>query len=292
MTDVERELGESIALEAETSRGSDRGKLRGSIRSMPPWAGAVIGIVAIVAVWWFVADTFFSRIGSVPPPPAVAVQLVRDLTNDVYWNAIAQTGIAAAWGYLWGIAIAFVLAAMVLLIPWFEGLATQLAVVSSCIPLTAVAPIVALLSPAGSRSTSIFLAAISVIFTTVVGSLLGLRAASQTQLDVISAYGGGRWTQLVKVRLFAALPSIMAALKIAAPAAFLGSVLGEYFLLGVDSGIGILLLAAQATNSSVKLWAIALICGGVAGLAYFLIGRLGRIVTPWSAGDSRSGEAF
>jgi ABC-type nitrate/sulfonate/bicarbonate transport system permease component len=292
MTDLERELGTSIAIGAEASRPARRRGFSDTVRSMPPWVGAVVGIVIIVAAWWFVAVTFFSVTESVPPPLDVFDQLIHDLTDSVYWNAIAQTGMAALWGFIWGNLIAFFLAFIVLLVPWFEGLSTQLAVVCSCIPLTAIAPIVTLLSPAGSRSTSIFLAAISVIFTTVVGTLLGLNAASETQLDVVKAYGGSRYTQLVKVRLIAAVPSIMAALKLAAPAAFLGAVLGEYFLLGVDSGLGILLLAAQASAASVKLWAIALICGGVAGLAYFVIGRIGRLVAPWSAGDSRAGEGF
>lgn len=279
MTDLkqasERELSQSIALDVETSSGPARRSMLGSFRSMPPWVGSVVGIVVILVVWQI-----------------VAAQLLHDLTDPVYWNAIAQTAATAGWGFLWGNLIAFVLAALVLVFPWFEGMSTQLAVVTSCIPLTAIAPIVTLLMPAGSRTTSIFLAALSVIFTTVVGTILGLNAATQTQLDVVRAYGGSRLTQLVKVRFIAALPSIMAALKLAAPAAFLGAVLGEYFLLGVDSGIGILLLAAQATAASVKLWAIALICGGVAGLAYFVIGWIGRLVTPWSAGDSRAGQGF
>ncbi len=288
----ERELSQSIALDVETSRGPVRRSMLGSFRSMPPWVGSVVGIVVILVVWQIVAVTAFSVTGSVPQPGLVAAQLLHDLTDPVYWNAIAQTAATAGWGFLWGNLIAFVLAALVLVFPWFEGMSTQLAVVTSCIPLTAIAPIVTLLMPAGSRTTSIFLAALSVIFTTVVGAILGLNAATQTQLDVVRAYGGSRLTQLVKVRFIAALPSIMAALKLAAPAAFLGAVLGEYFLLGVDSGIGILLLAAQATAASVKLWAIALICGGVAGLAYFVIGRIGRLVTPWSAGDSRAGQGF
>lgn len=296
MTDLkqayERELSQSIALDVETSRGPGRRSMLGSFRSMPPWVGSVVGIVVILVVWQIVAVTAFSVTGSVPQPGLVAAQLLHDLTDPVYWNAIAQTAATAGWGFLWGNLIAFVLAALVLVFPWFEGMSTQLAVVTSCIPLTAIAPIVTLLMPAGSRTTSIFLAALSVIFTTVVGTILGLNAATQTQLDVVRAYGGSRLTQLVKVRFIAALPSIMAALKLAAPAAFLGAVLGEYFLLGVDSGIGILLLAAQATAASVKLWAIALICGGVAGLAYFVIGRIGRLVTPWSAGDSRAGQGF
>jgi ABC-type nitrate/sulfonate/bicarbonate transport system permease component len=293
MTDLKTELGESIALGAETASPAQRRRLSGSVRSMPPWVGAVVGIIVIVIIWELVAVLFFEtptgKAGSVPPPLDVFIKLVQDLTDSVFWNAIGATGLAGLKGYVIGNVIAFFLAFLVLLLPWFDGLATQLAVVASCIPITAIAPIVALLSMAGSRSTSVFLAALSVIFTTVVGTLLGLRAASATQLDVISAYGGSRFTQLVKVRLIAAVPSMLAALKLGAPAAFLGAVLGEYFLVGVDSGLGILLLAAQATASSVKLWALALICAGVAGLAYFVIGRIGRAVTPWSAGESSEG---
>ena len=91
-------------------------------------------------------------------------------------------------------------------------------------------------------------------------------------------------TQLYKVRLVAAIPAIMAALKIAAPAAFLGSVLGEYYLIGVDSGLGIQLISAQSNNNSDQLWALALVCGGVAGAAYFVIGLIGRLLSPWSEG--------
>ncbi|AMM22295.1 hypothetical protein AX769_08615 [Frondihabitans sp. PAMC 28766] len=265
----------------------------GRLHGMPPWVGAIIGIVVVIIVWQIVSVTFYPKTQSIPQPGLVGKQLIYDLfQTGVYWNAIAKTGGAAAWGYLWGNLVAFFLAFLVLIQPWFENISLQLAVITSCIPLTAIGPIVTLLAPAGSRSTSIFLAALSVIFTTVVGTLLGLRAASETQIDVIRAYGGGRMTQLFKVRLIAALPSILAALKLAAPAAFLGSVLGEYFTNGVDSGIGILLLAAQATGASVRLWALALISAGVAGLAYFVIGRIGRLLAPWSAGDSNAGGGF
>ena len=75
-------------------------------------------------------------------------------------------------------------------------------------------------SPDGA---SVVLAAMSVFFTTVVGCLLGLRAAPRASLDLVRAYGGTNWTKLRKVQLIAALPSLFAALKIAAPAAFLGA---------------------------------------------------------------------
>jgi ABC-type nitrate/sulfonate/bicarbonate transport system permease component len=262
------------------------------LAATPAWVGGLAGVVLIVAVWWILSITSLGRSGAIPTPIAVVRLFGRAVGDSSYWQAIGATSLAAGEGYLIGNAIALVLALIVLLLPKSEGFATQLAVVTSCLPLTAIGPLVAIMSEAGSRVTSVFLAALSVIFTTVIGAILGLKSANRTQLDVISAYGGSRFTQIRKVRLHAALPSLLAALKIAAPAAFLGAVLGEYFLVGVDSGIGILLLNAQFYNDATRVWVLALTSGGIAGLAYFLIDRIGRLLTPWSEGDRGRKAAF
>lgn len=258
----------------------------------PAWAGGVIGVAVLVLVWLAIAATPFGRNGAIPTPIEVASFLPDAFRASSYWEGVGATSLAALEGYLIGTGVALLLALLVLLLPRTEGIATQLAVVTSCLPLTAIGPLAAIVSPAGSRFTAMFLAALSVIFTTVVGAVLGLKSASRTQLDVISAYGGSRFTQIRKVRLIAALPSLLAALKIGAPAAFLGAVLGEYFLVGVDTGIGTLLLRAQFDNDSVRVWTLALTSGAVAGAAYLLIGLAGRALAPWSAPDRARKAAF
>jgi ABC-type nitrate/sulfonate/bicarbonate transport system permease component len=271
---------------ARPSRGLGR-----RLAATPAWVGGVMGVALIVVIWWILSVTGLGKSGAIPTPVEVVLLFGRAFGDSSYWQAIGATSLAAGEGYLIGNGIAIVLALIVLLVPRSEGFATQLAVVTSCLPLTAIGPLVAIMSQAGSRVTSVFLAALSVIFTTVIGSILGLKSANRTQLDVVSAYGGSRFTQVRKVRLFAALPSFLAALKIAAPAAFLGAVLGEYFLVGVDSGIGVLLLNAQFYNDATRVWVLALTSGAIAGLAYFLIDRIGRLLTPWAAGD-RGKAAF
>ncbi|MFN4846502.1 MAG: ABC transporter permease subunit, partial [Rhodoluna sp.] len=79
----------------------------------------------------------------------------------------------------------------------------------------------------------------------------------------------------------ASLPSIFAALRIAAPAAFLGAILGEY-VGGPDLGFGPALVNAQQSLEVARVWGLALVSGLIAGLAYALFGLLARIVTPWS----------
>ena len=289
MSEPLTEVAPSVVLGTPAGARPSRGTGR-TLSDMPPWVGGVLGVVLIVAAWAVIAVTPFGRNGSIPTPLAVVQLFGKAFGDSSYWQAIGATSLAAGEGYLIGNGVAIVLALIVLLLPRTEGFATQLAVVTSCLPLTAIGPLVAIMSQAGTRVTSVFLAALSVVFTTVIGAILGLKSANRTQLDVISAYGGSRFTQIRKVRLIAALPSLLAALKIAAPAAFLGAVLGEYFLVGVDSGIGILLLNAQFYNDATRVWVLALTSGAVAGLAYFLIDRIGRLLTPWSAGD-RTGKA-
>jgi ABC-type nitrate/sulfonate/bicarbonate transport system permease component len=286
------EAASSVVIDSGVAGARPSRNAGSRIAATPPWVGGLSGVVLIVAVWWLLSVTALGSSGAIPTPIAVVLLFGRAFADSSYWQAIGATSLAAGEGYLVGNVIALLLALIVLLLPRSEGFATQLAVVTSCLPLTAIGPLVAIMSQAGSRITSVFLAALSVIFTTVIGSILGLKSANRTQLDVISAYGGSRFTQIRKVRLYAALPSLLAALKIAAPAAFLGAVLGEYFLVGVDSGIGILLLNAQFYNDATRVWVLALTSGGIAGLAYFAIDRLGRLLTPWSEGDRTRKAAF
>jgi ABC-type nitrate/sulfonate/bicarbonate transport system permease component len=126
----------------------------------------------------------------------------------------------------------------------------------------------------------------SVFFTTLVGMLLGLRSADKTALDVVYAYGGGPAKMLSKVRIRAALPSLFAALRIAAPAAILGAIIGEY--LGGESGLGIAMIASETAVNIERTWAIALVATGLAGIAYGITALIGRWLTPWAPQGGRS----
>ncbi|WP_395245982.1 ABC transporter permease [Agromyces sp. MMS24-K17] len=258
---------------------------------MPPWLVGVIGGTVLIAVWWLAALTVFATAGSgttraIPTPPEV-VQGWLDSGLEYYWRNFSVTLVEAAQGYVWGNGIALLLAAFVLVVPRLEGVVMQLAIISYCIPIVAIGPLALIIigapSPGAPSGTAVFLAALSCFFTTVVGALLGLKAADAASLDVVSVYGGTRFTQLVKVRLVAALPSILNALQIAVPAAFLGAVLGEFFG-KVELGVGPAMIAAQQGLDAPRVWGIALASGAVALAGFALVGLISRAITPWSKG--------
>jgi ABC-type nitrate/sulfonate/bicarbonate transport system permease component len=259
---------------------------------LPTWAISVIGVVALVAVWWIVAALFFGprdggTYAAIPTPPQVLQSFIDDGIG-FFWRAFSVTLQEAGAGYLWGNGLALVLSALVLVFPWFEGVLTQIAVITYCIPIVAIGPLVLLIlsgakNPGDPSPTAVFLAALSVFFTTVVGTLLGLKAADRASLDVVTVYGGSRFTQLRKVRLIAALPAILSALQIAIPAAFLGAVLGEYFG-GIEVGVAPILISSAVALDSPRVWAIFLLCALVAIVGYTVLGLVGRLIAPWSTG--------
>ena len=157
--------------------------------------------------------------------------------------------------------------------------------------VVALAPILIIVhdlpEPGGHSATAVDLAAISVFFTTVVGAVLGFRSADPAALDVVSVYGGGKPQQFLRVRLVSALPALFTTLQIAAPAAYLGALLGEYFDRHLEVGVGPSLILAQNNRETALAWSLGIACAVVAGVAYLAIGLLGRIVTPWSKGVAR-----
>lgn len=248
-------------------------------------AGA-IGLGAIVAVWAVAAATVFAD-KAIPTPLGVIAGFGDD-GFEFYRNNFMGTIREASIGFFWGNLIALAFAAIVLLVPVFEKVVTQVAVISYCVPVVAVVPILyIILGPPETATdpspTAVVLAGVSVFFTTVVGAMLGFRSADTTSLDVVSVYGGGRWKQMTKVQLMSAVPSIISALQVAAPAAFLGAILGEY-IGGLDRGVGPALVNAQQNLDVERAWGIMFGCALVAGLAYALLGLVGRLFASWSAG--------
>jgi ABC-type nitrate/sulfonate/bicarbonate transport system permease component len=249
-------------------------------------------VAAILLAWHAVAVLFFTRAngsyGAVPPPGPVAARVLDNLGATGYWQGIIATATSAATGYVIAMLIAFALGVGVLVVPRLEAFAIQLGVIAACVPVAAISPIVAVLSPSGSRAVSIVLATLAVAFPMIIGVLLGLRSSSPAQLELVRAYGGGVVAEIQKVRVIAAIPAVLSALKIGAPAAFLGAMTGEFFAVGVDSGAGRLLISQQYVGDFVGMWAVAILATAVSALGFAVVALVTRWLAPWTAHQATS----
>jgi len=260
--------------ERPTLAAKESGRDQASRR--PRWLGGAIGVCGLLVIWEALALTYFANRHILPAPTAVAAQMWKDRT--FYWPHIKTTVGEAAIGYIVGNLAAIALALAFEEFRAAERVLMRLAIVTYNLPILAIGPILQVVL-SGNQPKQV-LAGIAVFFTTLIGTLLGLRSADNTSLDLVRAYGGGRWAQFRKVRFRSALPSTFAALKIAAPAALLGAIIGEY--LGGQQGLGVAMISSQETLNINRTWGIAIVVTAIAGLAYAVTGIVGGRLSRWA----------
>jgi len=200
---------------------------------------------------------------------------------------LVSLGIAAV-GWCVGVVVGVGLALVMLrwrvaewgLLPWV--------VLSQTVPLIAFAPVV---RSWGSRielgplvwqdwMSVALIASYLAFFPVAVGALRGLQAPEQIHLELMRTYGAGWWSTLRRLRLPAAVPYLLAALRLAAANAVIGAVVAEVST-GLQGGIGRILIqyAGQASGDPAKAWGPifgAVVLGLVAAGSVALLGVLLR----------------
>jgi sulfonate transport system permease protein len=248
-----------------------------------PASGALLAIaiaVGVLALWELVARTFLARSRALPPPSEIGIQLWRD--RRIYEANVGPTVRNAGMGFLEGNLAALAVGILFVQIPVVEKALLRLALAIYAMPILAIAPI--LLVILNGDGPKIALAALAVFFPTLIAVMIGLRSADRASLEVVASLGGSSWDAMRKVRLRSALPIIFAGLAIAAPAALLGAILGE-FLIG-DRGLGAVMVQAMASLETTRLWAVALVTAAIASTAYAAMNAMSRFSVRTGHGGS------
>lgn len=235
----------------------------------------VLSVVALLLVWQVASG--LGDLSVVIPAPLV---VLKKMTEDAsyYPGNVGATLRSALLGYLLGNGIAIILAVGSLPFPRLQTFLERLSVGAIALPLVAIAPLLAI---AFQGSTpSVILAAQAVIFTTLVGAVLGLQDVDKTSVEVVRSTGGSEWTVIRKVRLPSAVPQLLAGLQVAAPSAILGAIIGEY--MGGERGLGVAMIQAQGSFDVPRAWGLAIVTSVLAALAYVLLPVLVRLTMPWA----------
>ena len=208
---------------------------------------------AMPHIWDMVGRLFQSTSGGDTPPLIVPV-----VTAALTTLAIAAVGwlIGVTVGVLLGLVMQRWRLAEWGLLPWI--------VVSQTVPLIAFAPIIASIGSQVDRAGSIpwpqwlsvaIIASYLAFFPVAVGVLRGLEAPDRIHLDLMRTYAAGYWPTLLRLRLPAAVPHLLPALRLAAASAVVGAVVAEVSI-GMRGGIGRMLiqLAGQGSSDPAASW--------------------------------------
>lgn len=238
---------------------------------LPGWLpGAVLFLLVWEGAAWWLAGRFLLA-------GPVDVLAHAWANAGLLGRAAGVTLANAAWGFVLGNLAAIGLALVALALPRAAGIVGGIALVVFCLPLVATAPILRVLYGPGA-GPQITIAAMAVYYTTFIPLMVGLRAAPASWFDLIRLYGRGAGSALVHVRAMAALPYLVAGLQIAAPAAILGAMIGEFT--GADRGLGVLVIRAMRGLDVTATWTLATLAAAVAMASYAALGALGRWMVP------------
>lgn len=240
----------------------------------------VLVSVALLVAWEGLADFTLADRGVMASPS----EIVRSLGSDwaVYANAVKVTAWEAARGWVFGNLAAIAVAIVFVQIRAFESLFHRLALALFCLPLVAVNPVLQVTFD--PDTAKVVLAAMSVFFFTLVGTMLGLRSADGAPMTMVKAWGGGSLHALRFVRLPSAVPSILTGLQIGAAGATLGAIFGEF--IGAKAGIGVLLINGLMTLDLSRVWTVAVLTTLMVVVPYLFFGLLQNWLAPWSASIS------
>jgi NitT/TauT family transport system permease protein len=179
---------------------------------------------------------------------------------------LGESGLGFAIGSAAGIVLALVGA---LVPPAAPGLERFAAIVNG-IPVIAVGSICAITLPAAANP--VVVASLAVFFLMFISAAAGFAATPAAQHDVLRVLGASRTTTFVRLQLPAALPAIADGLKLSAPVAVIGAIIGEWF--SAERGLGPLLVNAMQNYQIDLLWSAALLGAVISAGAYALLGAL------------------
>lgn len=241
---------------------------------------ALLTVAIVLAAWWAVV-TFTGISPYVAKGPADVWDFLFGAPDAAENRAglaplVGQTLQDAAIGFAVGMVAALVLAVAFSVSRAVEAGVMPLALLLRSIPLVAIAPVIILITGRGTPASVAVIGSIVVLFPALASILFGLSRASPQSLDLVRVYGGGRWTQLRKVDIPGALPSLFAAARVSVPGAVTGALLAEWLSTGTGIGGMIQKFTAQARFDD--LWASVAIITLVTLVLYNLVQIVENVV--------------
>lgn len=269
----------SAGLESTSWRPRLRSSLSGlALRVLTP----IISLSVVAGLWeWAV------RAGRLPVSVA-APSAIRDefeRRHEMLWFHTSPTLSAAIWGFVFAVAVALLVSAVVVAAPSMSGTVYNSAVVISSIPLIALTPVLVLWLDRGAQ-VRITIAAVASVFPILVGCIQGLGPRDERTDELFLQLAARPHQEFFRLRLPRSLPFVFAGLKAAAASAILGAVIAEWTGGGGTRGLGQLMVNALFGFNVALTWLTILTAAALSMACYGAVALLEKVVIRWEPDDT------
>lgn len=235
-----------------------------------------LGMLLLIGYWELHIRLFHVPEFLIPAPSAIARSMVEE------WPSLQRntgaTLIESVGGFVFGNAIAIVLAVVFVHSKPTERALYPIAVAIRTVPIIAIAPILVLLFGNG-YTPKIIIAALICFFPTLVNMVRGFEAVEPSALELMRVLSASRAQVFWKLRVPSSLPFLFAALKIAATACVIGAIVSEW--IGADTGLGYLITISTFEFRTGLLYAAMVVGSLMALLLFGAVVLAERLIVRW-----------
>ena len=227
----------------------------------------ILVLVIFLLVWTF-GTHLYGMPFLLPNPLEVAQAFVSDF--ELIVGGLWITFQEALYGYLLAISIGITSAAIMSQSKILERSFYPYAILLQTLPAVAVAPLIVLWFGFDMLSVVVISLIIS-LFPIINNTLLGLKSTSINLVELFQMHNSSRFINFFKLRLPAAIPNVIAGLRISAGLSVIGAIVGE-FIIGSGSeggGLGVMIIYAQGDLETALVMALIL-TATLLGFVFFM----------------------
>lgn len=215
-----------------------------------------------------------------PPLSACIVRLFEIVPTETFWAALRITAQAFTFGMAISILVGVPLGVIMgrsqlidrLFLPWVSLFVSA--------PLTALVPVIMALFGFG-ETTIVLTVVLFAIWIITLDARAGSHGISPSLMEMAKSYGASPWQAFTKIYLWAALPEILAGIRLGLVRAVKGVIIGQ--LLVSVIGFGYLFEIYSSNFLMEHMWALLLVLFAFAYLLDAGMGELERRIDYYSA---------
>lgn len=238
---------------------------------------ALRSCVTLLAAWQGLAWLFDPPRYILPAPLDVMAAFAR-VPGYLFSNTLVTLGEIVA-GLAAGTVLGVLTALTVVALPRVGRSVWPMVLVLQAFPVFAIAPVLVLWFGFGMGS-KVVMTTLIIFFPVASAFADGLRRIDPDILDATALSDASAWQALIHVRVPLALPSLISGLRVAAPLAPLGAVVGEW--VGAAAGLGFVMVQASARMQTDTVFAAMAIIAVLTLLLRSGVDALAPLLTPWA----------
>ncbi|MFS8096618.1 ABC transporter permease [Lentzea alba] len=237
----------------------------------------VLGLLAIIGVWWLATIVFGIEPFLVPSPADVVASFLElpghllEQTLITLWEAVFGFGLAVVVG----VPIALLIVGSQLL----ERMFYPLLVALNAVPKVAIAPIVVVWFGFGIES-KVLMVVLVCIFPIVISTASGMKSTPHELVELFRSLDATRPQEFLKLRFRHALPQVFVGLKVAISLAVIGAVIGEF--VGARAGLGYVIYTSGASADTSLAFAAMALLAVISVALFYGLAYLEKKVVPYA----------